>query len=326
MSLARGAGKDGALGAILGAALGFALARIPGALVGALLGHLLQRQLSAPSRVASPRTAVERARALVGLAVSIAEADGPLETQERDAIRSYFQRDAGLSAQHLPVFDRLIDSAIDAGSIPPKEAACALPALDPADRVHVLFVLFRVALADRVLAPAELVALREVAETLGLSRADFSAVRAHFVTDGEDGGGGEGDDYRTLGVDPRADLDTVKARYRDAVKSYHPDRFQHLGDEFISVAEEKFKSIQEAYERIVDGTTRVTPRLDVCEHCRTFSPPHVLSCPRCRQTKHRLENGSVRVRCPFCRQTNGFPSSALGGQVRCGNCKVLLVR
>jgi DnaJ like chaperone protein len=34
-----------------------------------------------------------------------------------------------------------------------------------------------------------------------------------------------------------------------AVK-YHPDKVQHLGDDFQKMAEEKFKTLNEAYQQI----------------------------------------------------------------------------
>lgn len=34
------------------------------------------------------------------------------------------------------------------------------------------------------------------------------------------------------------------------VKKYHPDKLQHLGEEHVKGAEEKFKQVQKAYEQI----------------------------------------------------------------------------
>lgn len=314
----------GPLGILLGAGVGFALARVPGALLGALLGHLFQKQLAPGGSRGAAAKAVERAAALVRLAVAVARVDGPVDEREREAIRSYFHRDAGLPADHLPGIDHMITGAEQGEREDPGAAARGLPSLDPADRVHVLFVLFRVALADRVLTPDEDAALREVAHVVGLAAADHAGVRGHFVVDGEPGGG---DDYRTLGVEPGTDLETVRARYKEAVRSYHPDRFQHLGEEFTSVATARFKRIQEAWQRVSEGTpTRAKQRLSVCGACRVFSGVEQRVCPSCGQAKHVEDGDRVRLRCPFCIQTNAFPRPALCGSVRCGNCKVLLVR
>jgi DnaJ like chaperone protein len=51
-------------------------------------------------------------------------------------------------------------------------------------------------------------------------------------------------------VDPKASDDEVKKAYRRMAMKHHPDRVAHLGDEFQKAASEKFKNVQQAYERI----------------------------------------------------------------------------
>nr|WP_246403711.1 J domain-containing protein [Halobellus ruber] len=50
--------------------------------------------------------------------------------------------------------------------------------------------------------------------------------------------------YRTLGVDPGADEEAVRAAYRERAKATHPDA--DSGDE------EEFKRVTRAYKRLVD--------------------------------------------------------------------------
>ncbi|WP_123533562.1 J domain-containing protein [Halosimplex salinum] len=50
--------------------------------------------------------------------------------------------------------------------------------------------------------------------------------------------------YETLGLDPSADEDAIKAAYREKVKEVHPD--SSTGDE------EAFKKVNSAYERLTD--------------------------------------------------------------------------
>ena len=40
----------------------------------------------------------------------------------------------------------------------------------------------------------------------------------------------------------------VKRAYRELLAKYHPDKVNHLGDEFKSIAEVKTREILEAYE------------------------------------------------------------------------------
>lgn len=58
------------------------------------------------------------------------------------------------------------------------------------------------------------------------------------------------DPYTVLGVDRTATREHVKKAYRELVNRYHPDKVAHLGEEFRTLAEERFKQIQGAYQRI----------------------------------------------------------------------------
>jgi len=60
------------------------------------------------------------------------------------------------------------------------------------------------------------------------------------------------DPYEVLGVRRQASIDDIKSAYRKLAAKYHPDKVDHLGDEFRTLAEQKFKEIQEAYQELVD--------------------------------------------------------------------------
>ncbi len=59
------------------------------------------------------------------------------------------------------------------------------------------------------------------------------------------------DPYTVLGVDRSASEANIKKAYRELVGRYHPDKVAHLGEEFKTLAEERFKQIQQAYQKIV---------------------------------------------------------------------------
>ncbi len=60
------------------------------------------------------------------------------------------------------------------------------------------------------------------------------------------------DPYEVLGVRRQASIDDIRSAYRKLAAKYHPDKVVHLGDEFRTLAEQKFKEIQEAYQELVD--------------------------------------------------------------------------
>ncbi|MBW2601939.1 MAG: DnaJ domain-containing protein [Deltaproteobacteria bacterium] len=61
----------------------------------------------------------------------------------------------------------------------------------------------------------------------------------------------EKDPYEILGLKRGASTKEVKAAHKKLVAQYHPDKVQHLGPEFQQLAQEKFITIQKAYDRLV---------------------------------------------------------------------------
>ena len=56
--------------------------------------------------------------------------------------------------------------------------------------------------------------------------------------------------YKILEISPDASDEEVKKAYRKMAMKYHPDKVSHLGEEFRKTADEKFKKVNEAYNRI----------------------------------------------------------------------------
>ena len=58
------------------------------------------------------------------------------------------------------------------------------------------------------------------------------------------------DPYQILGIDRGASSAEIKQAYRELALKYHPDKLEHLGDEFKALAEMRFKEIQRAYQEL----------------------------------------------------------------------------
>jgi molecular chaperone DnaJ len=55
--------------------------------------------------------------------------------------------------------------------------------------------------------------------------------------------------YQILGVSPNASNEEIKKAYRELSRKYHPDSY--VDNPLATLAEEKFKEVQEAYEQIM---------------------------------------------------------------------------
>ena len=56
--------------------------------------------------------------------------------------------------------------------------------------------------------------------------------------------------YDVLQVTRDTSPEEIKAAYKALAGKYHPDKVTHLGEEFQSLAEERFKEIQKAYQEL----------------------------------------------------------------------------
>ena len=63
---------------------------------------------------------------------------------------------------------------------------------------------------------------------------------------------GSRDPYQILGIEHGASQDDIKHAYRHLAGKYHPDKVEHLGEEFKELADKRFKEIQKAYDELAD--------------------------------------------------------------------------
>ncbi|MEM9425850.1 MAG: molecular chaperone DjiA [Pseudomonadota bacterium] len=109
--------------------------------------------------------------------------------------------------------------------------------------------LFYIAVADGAYHPQEDDFLSRVAQIFGLPEREFKALRARFVPDAEP------DPYDVLGVEPGADLDSIRQAWRALVRESHPDRMMARGvpEEAVKLAEKRLIAINRAWETISEG-------------------------------------------------------------------------
>jgi DnaJ like chaperone protein len=115
--------------------------------------------------------------------------------------------------------------------------------MDYSSRLQLLHLLFNISLADGAANASEIAMIEEISGYLGIASSDYVSIRNMFVPETNSA-------YKILEIEPTATDEEVKKAYRRMAMKYHPDKVSHLGEEFRKTADEKFKSVNEAYEKI----------------------------------------------------------------------------
>ena len=97
---------------------------------------------------------------------------------------------------------------------------------------------------------------------IGLAKEDIDSIFAQFGRYNNNGSNSSSSNsynsnsyssesnYKILGISPSATDEEVKKAYRKMAIKYHPDKVATLGEDVQKAAEEKFKTISQAYEAI----------------------------------------------------------------------------
>ena len=115
--------------------------------------------------------------------------------------------------------------------------------MDHPSRLELVHILFGLSNSDGQIDASEINLLGTISGYLNINKNDFNSIKAMFVHDTLS-------DYNILEIDPNSTDNEVKKAYRKMAIKYHPDKVSHLGDELKNIAEEKFKSVNDAYQSI----------------------------------------------------------------------------
>lgn len=195
------------------------------------------------SGAASAGSSVAFTIAVVALSAKMSKADGVASDVEAHV----FEQQFSVPPEDLDNVRRLY--ALASQDVAGFEAYAAqisrLLTDEPDLKLSVLECLFHIASADGVLHPAEDSYLTNVAGILGVSDCEFRCMRRAFVIDPDS-------PYEILDVSPDATMDEIKARYRDLVKSHHPDLLVSKGvpPELLAAAERRLAAITTSFEAI----------------------------------------------------------------------------
>ena len=115
--------------------------------------------------------------------------------------------------------------------------------MDKASRLQLVHVLFGLSQSDGEVHANEIKVINKISTLLGISTVEYQSIESMFKEDLDSA-------YKVLGVNSNSTDLEIKKAYRRMANKFHPDKIAHLGEEYKNIAQEKFKSVSDAYHRI----------------------------------------------------------------------------
>ena len=172
---------------------------------------------------------------------AVMKADNELKKSELEFVKKFLtqQFNINYAQDRMQLFKGILKQ-----NYPLKDVCMQIKAnMDHASRLQMIHVLFGLSQADGHVHPLEVKVIHTIANYLGISGSDFESIQAMFYKDTSAA-------YKILETTPDVTDDEVKKAYRKIATKFHPDKVHHLGYEFQKMAEEKFKSVNDAYQQI----------------------------------------------------------------------------
>tara|TARA_Y100001970_G_C13918534_1_gene692223 strand:- start:3 stop:698 length:696 start_codon:yes stop_codon:yes gene_type:complete len=215
--------------------LGWAIGGPIGAIMGYALGSITSQQTYTQTRGG------DFGAAMLVLFAAVMKADNELKKTELEFVKRFFIENFGTNytKQRMELFKKILKQDIDIKSVCNQIKIH----MDINSKLQLIHVMFGLSKADNNIHKNELSTISNIARLIGLNEKDFNSIKAMFIENTESA-------YKILGLDSKSNNSEIKLAYRKMAAKFHPDKVAHLGEEFTKVAEEKFKAINDAYQKI----------------------------------------------------------------------------
>jgi DnaJ like chaperone protein len=234
----------GIFGKWLGGGLGFAMGGPIGGLLGFLVGSMIDSSTENTSTYTSSNSRTSQGdfgMSLLVLVAAVMKADGKVVKSELDYVKQFFIRQFGQESAKQAL---LMLKDILKQEIPVRDVCLQIKGnMDYSSRLQLLHILFNISLADSMIHSSEIEIIEKIASYLGVASVDFLSIKNMFIPETDSS-------YKILEIEPTSSNEEVKKAYRKMAMKYHPDKVSHLGEDFRKSADEKFKMVNEAYEKI----------------------------------------------------------------------------
>jgi DnaJ like chaperone protein len=226
----------------IGGGLGFVVGGPIGGLLGFLVGSFFdEAKVETFTTRGTATTPGAFGVSLLVLIAAVMKADGKVVRSELDYVKQFFVRQFGQNAskEALMILKDLLKQ-----DIPLYDVCLQIKRnMDYSSRLQLLHLLFGVSGADQRYHPSEVSVIETISGYLGIAITDYISIRNMFIPETDSA-------YKILEISPSASNEEVKKAYRRMAMKYHPDKVSHLGEDYKKTANEKFRKVNEAYEKI----------------------------------------------------------------------------
>lgn len=179
---------------------------------------------------------------LLSLCAVVIKSGGDVSRSSLDYVRTKFVSLYGKERANQAF--RIFNEQVKKQEIPVERICVFVRAQAPYEvRLQIVHFLFEVAHTDGYVNPQELYQIRRIAMNLMISQQNYQSIESMFLHSDDEA-------YKILGISKNATDSEVKKAYRAMAKKYHPDRVASENEAIRKGAEEKFKKVQQAYEKI----------------------------------------------------------------------------
>lgn len=250
-------------GKFIGGLVGFSLGGPIGMIAGIAFGNLFDKAESYDNSYSQTKyyefgqrrmNRVEQRNMLffVGvfsLLARLTQADSKISKEERAAVNKFIDNDLGLDPASKDAARRVFNAALENGGTVEQFAKQLYSAFnrEPAILQLTIDALFKVAYADGNISNEEITIIKQVIAIFRFSPSYFDGLNNKYSSQNTNSS-----PYMILGLNRDASESEIKKAYRKLSIEYHPDTVASKGlpEEFSKMATEKFREIQNAYEKI----------------------------------------------------------------------------
>lgn len=245
----------GFIGKLVGGTIGFAIGGPLGALAGAVFGHSFDKAGDFEYQFENGRLTGNQAQGqlifFVGtfsMLAKLARSDGRITPEEVDAIERFMAEDLSLDPDSRRAARGIFNKAVDSIETFQDYAAQFYNQFrsEPHLLAMMIDIMLRVSFSDGGLSAPEESLIQSAVKLFNVSDETYAKLRARYHSSDLD------KYYLVLDANEASTDEEIKKQYRKLVSEYHPDKIAAKGlpDAFIQFANDKFREIHDAYEKI----------------------------------------------------------------------------